>query len=215
VTGRLVVVGEGSGRADEVVAAATVVHREAADTATVVEQVAGGATVVLVAPGPSAAVAGVVAAVVDAGLPVEVVPAPAAPVAALVASGRPTDRFAVEAPLPPSGPERAARLAALAGDRRTTVLPVPAADRAATLADVAAACGPDRPVDATTDGFLVVAGAPETDPDAEPATDDAVRAALRDARDRGLSPGRAAAEVAAALGRPRREVYALGAEDEA
>ena len=40
----------------------------------------------------------------------------------------------------------------------------------------------------------------------------AVLVALRAARAQGLSPGRAAAEVAAALGRPRREVYALALE---
>jgi len=58
---------------------------------------------------------------------------------------------------------------------------------------------------------LVVAGAPDT-AGAEAPDDAAVRAALRAARARGLSPGRAAAEVAAATGRPRRQVYALGAE---
>ena len=46
------------------------------------------------------------------------------------------------------------------------------------------------------------------------ATGGAVRAALAAARARGLSPGRAAAEVAAALGRPRSEVYAVALDDD-
>ncbi len=58
-------------------------------------------------------------------------------------------------------------------------------------------------------GVVVLPGAPEPAPG--PASDDDVRAALRAARDRGLSPGRAAAEVAAATGRSRRDVYDLGA----
>jgi hypothetical protein len=58
---------------------------------------------------------------------------------------------------------------------------------------------------------IVVGGAAGTGPDEG---DAAVRAALRAARAQGLSPGRAAAEVAAALGRPRREVYALALDDE-
>ncbi|HEU5151061.1 MAG TPA: hypothetical protein VFU19_11215 [Iamia sp.] len=201
-----------------------------ADPADVVRRVAGGATVAVVVAGPAGAP--LVGAVVDAGLPVEVVPAPTPTVTALVASGLATDHVAVEAALPTAGPAREARLAALATERRTTALPVPTSDLAVTLADIATACGPERPVAVVAGGttwrgsasaaaaapegddpVVVVAGAPGAEDEA-PASDEAVREALRQARDRGLSPGRAAAEVAAALGRPRREVYALGAEED-
>lgn len=204
--------------------------------AAVVAEVADGATVALVGAGP--AVAPLVGAVVDAGLPVEVVPAPVATVAALVASGLATDHVAVEGALPLAGPARTARLAALAAATRTTAVPLAGAALAAALADLVAVCEPDRPVavaaeaggetwrgtaaaaatwaatrDPSGDVVLVMGGAPAVDavPDGG---DEAVREALRAARARGLAPGRAAAEVAAALGRPRREVYALGAEDE-
>ncbi|HEV7721931.1 MAG TPA: SAM-dependent methyltransferase, partial [Iamia sp.] len=120
------------------------------DVAAVVERVAAGATVVLVtaagAPGSSGPAARLVGAVVDAGLPIEVVPAPVAAVAALVVSGLATDHVAVDGVLPPAGAERDARLAELAGERRTTALTEDGRRLAATLADVAAACGPDRPV---------------------------------------------------------------------
>jgi len=222
-------------------------HRLAPDTdvAAVVERVTTGATVVLVtaagAPGPSEPVSRLVGAVVDAGLPIEVVPAPVAAVAALVVSGLATDHIAVDGVLPAAGAQRVARLAELAGERRTTALTEVGGRLAATLADVAAACGSGRPVavagadpsgpplaevwrGTAADGVawatarpldgevvLVVGGASDV---AVPEGDDAVRAALRAARARGLSPGRAAAEVAAALGRPRREVYALALADD-
>ena len=203
--------------------------------ATVVAEVAAGAAVALVGVGPT--VAPTVAAVVDAGLPVEVVPAPVATVTALVASGLATDHVAVECALPPAGAARAARLAALAAATRTTAVPLTGADLVAALADLVAVSGPERPVavtadvggetwrgtavaaaawaatrDPSGDVVLVVGGVPAV-PAVPDHGDEAVREALRAARARGLSPGRAAAEVAAALGRPRREVYALGAED--
>jgi 16S rRNA (cytidine1402-2'-O)-methyltransferase len=194
--------------------------------AAVVAAVAGGAAVAVVGTGPT--VAPTVGAVVDAGLPVEVVPAPDPAVVALVASGLATDHVAVQRTLPADG------------ELRTIALPVPGADLVATLAELVEVCGPDRPVavaaGAGADGetwrgsvaavaawaatrepagdvVLVVGGAPAV-PAVVDHGDEAVREALRAARARGLSPGRAAAEVAAALGRTRREVYALGAEDE-
>lgn len=232
--GRLVVIAVGPGapspRAAEA-AAEGVVPVEDVDPADVAARVAGGATVVVGATGPTEATAEVVGAVLDADLLVEIVPAADRAVAALVASGLPTDRFAVDPPLPASGPARDERLARLATADRTTVLPLPADHGAADLAAVATACGPDRPLAlATPDGtvwrgpagsaprspagseaVLAVGAAPVGDGAGETASDEVVLAALRDARERGLAPGRAAAEVAAATGRPRREVYALGA----
>lgn len=73
------------------------------------------------------------------------VPGPSAVLAGLVASGIAGPRWAFEGFLPRSGRERRARLAAVGDDPRTTVLFEAPGRLAATLADVAAACGPDRP----------------------------------------------------------------------
>ncbi len=217
-------------------------HTEGEGAAEVVSRVAAGQRVALVTdagtPGISDPGTAVVQAVVAAGLVAEVVPGPVAAVAAAVVSGLDTSRLAIDGFLPRSGPERAARLAELAVERRTVAIYEAPGRVATTLADIAAAGGPDRPVAvareltklheevwrgpasaaaAWADGaelrgevVIVVAGAARTAADGSDDADDAdVRAALRAARAQGLSPGRAAAEVAAALGRRRREVYAL------
>ena len=116
----------------------------------VVAAVAGGATVVLVSdagmPGVSDPGSRLVAAVAAAGLTVSVVPGPSAVLAALVTSGLPTDRFCFEGFLPRSGRERRERLASVAAEPRTTVLFEAPGRVAATLRDLAAACGAERPV---------------------------------------------------------------------
>jgi 16S rRNA (cytidine1402-2'-O)-methyltransferase len=86
-----------------------------------------------------------VRACLDAGLPVELVPGPSAALAALALSGLPTGRFAFEGFLPRKGPARAQRIASLAHDDRTTVLFEAPARLSATLNELVAACGPDRP----------------------------------------------------------------------
>jgi 16S rRNA (cytidine1402-2'-O)-methyltransferase len=73
------------------------------------------------------------------------IPGPSAVLAALVASGIAGPRWAFEGFLPRSGRERRTRLARVADDPRTTVLFEAPGRLAATLADLAAACGPDRP----------------------------------------------------------------------
>jgi len=73
------------------------------------------------------------------------IPGPSAVLAALVASGVAGPRWAFEGFLPRSGRERRERLARLAADVRTTVLFEAPGRLAATIADLAAACGPDRP----------------------------------------------------------------------
>jgi 16S rRNA (cytidine1402-2'-O)-methyltransferase len=73
------------------------------------------------------------------------IPGPSAVLAALVASGVAGPRWAFEGFLPRSGRERRERLARLAADVRTTVLFEAPGRLAATLADLVAACGPDRP----------------------------------------------------------------------
>jgi 16S rRNA (cytidine1402-2'-O)-methyltransferase len=72
------------------------------------------------------------------------IPGPSAVLAALVASGIAGPRWAFEGFLPRSGRERRTRLARVADDPRTTVLFEAPGRIGATLADLAAACGPDR-----------------------------------------------------------------------
>jgi 16S rRNA (cytidine1402-2'-O)-methyltransferase len=61
-------------------------------------------------------------------------------------SGLPTDRFCFEGFLPRRGSDRRRRLEALGTEERTTVIHEAPGRLAATLADLAAVCGPDRDV---------------------------------------------------------------------
>jgi len=125
-------------------------HREAQSVAPVVGWLREGKSVVLVSDAGMPAVsdpgARLVAAVCAAGLEVQVVPGPSAALAALVASGLPTDRFCFEGFLPRKGAERSARLRVLASEDRTTVLFEAPHRLAATVADLADACGGGRRV---------------------------------------------------------------------
>jgi 16S rRNA (cytidine1402-2'-O)-methyltransferase len=108
-----------------------------------------GATVLLVTDGgmPSVSDPGyrlVAAAVLD-DVPVTVLPGPSAVTAALAVSGLPSDRFCFEGFLPRRAAERRRRLAALAAEPRTLVFFESPHRIAATLADLAAAFGDDRP----------------------------------------------------------------------
>ncbi|HYK96624.1 MAG TPA: 16S rRNA (cytidine(1402)-2'-O)-methyltransferase [Candidatus Dormibacteraeota bacterium] len=73
------------------------------------------------------------------------IPGASAVLAALVASGIAGPRWGFEGFLPRSGRERRERLARVGGDDRATVLYEAPTRVAATLRDLAAACGPDRP----------------------------------------------------------------------
>jgi 16S rRNA (cytidine1402-2'-O)-methyltransferase len=73
------------------------------------------------------------------------IPGASAVLAALVASGLPSARWSFEGFLPRRGKERRERLARLATDDRTTVIFEAPGRTAATLADLAATCGADRP----------------------------------------------------------------------
>ncbi len=88
--------------------------------------------------------ASLVARWVDAGGAVVALPGPSAVLAALVASGIPAPRWAFEGFLPRSGRERRERLARIAEDERATVLFEAPGRVAATLRDLADACGEDR-----------------------------------------------------------------------
>lgn len=87
-----------------------------------------------------------VRACLDAGLSVEQVPGPSAVIAALTISGLPTGRFAFEGFLARRGRERKDRLATISAHDYTTVIYESPRRIVATLEDLAAACGDDRPV---------------------------------------------------------------------
>jgi 16S rRNA (cytidine1402-2'-O)-methyltransferase len=176
-----------------------------------------------------------VALAVAEGVAVEVVPGPFAGAVAAVASGLldGSGRFCFEGFLPRKGGERAARLAEVAAERRTVVVYEAPQRVAATLADLAAACGGDRrvalcreltklheevwrgPLDEAVghvaahppkgEYVLVVEAAPAPDP----LTDDELRALLEAERGTGASARDAAARVAAATGEPPNRVKRL------
>jgi 16S rRNA (cytidine1402-2'-O)-methyltransferase len=148
-----------------------------------------------------------------------------------VASGLSTARWVFEGFLPRRGSGRTERLAELAAERRTVVLYEAPHRIARTLADLVAACGPERRVaigreltklhEETWRGSLEDAVAWVADPpkgelvlvlDGAPAPgpvgDDEVDAAVRASLAAGASARDAAATVAAALGVPRRRAYA-------
>ncbi len=214
-------------------------HNEDDRVEEVVAAVRDGRTVALVSdagmPGISDPGSRVVRAVADAGLIVSVVPGPSAVLTALVGSGLATDRFCFEGFLPRSGKDRRSALAALAAEPRTTVMFEAPGRVAATLADLADACGPERQVAVAreltklheefwrgplegavawaTEGpvrgevVLVVEGASVVDE--PPAGDDVLLVALRERLDAGERTRGAVDEVASAFGVPRRRVYEL------
>lgn len=124
-------------------------HNERDRADAVVQRLLEGQTVVLVSdagtPGVSDPGYRLVTACAAADVPVVAVPGPSAVLHALVTSGLPTDRFAFDGFLPRSGTARRERLAEVAAERRTVVLFVSPHRAAADLADLAEACGPDRP----------------------------------------------------------------------
>jgi 16S rRNA (cytidine1402-2'-O)-methyltransferase len=73
------------------------------------------------------------------------IPGPSAVLAAVVGSGVAGPRWAFEGFLPRSGRERRERLARIAADERGCVVYEAPGRVAATVADLAAACGPERP----------------------------------------------------------------------
>jgi 16S rRNA (cytidine1402-2'-O)-methyltransferase len=125
-------------------------HNETAAAPGLVAMAAGGATVAVVTdaglPGISDPGERLVRAAAAAGVRVEVVPGPSAAVAALVVSGLATDRFCFEGFLPRKGGERGARIASIAVEARTVVLFEAPHRVRQTIAQLADACGGDRPV---------------------------------------------------------------------
>ena len=215
-------------------------HTEATRIGEVLSRLGRGERVAVVTdagtPGISDPGERLVRAAVTAGHAVEVVPGPSAAVAALVASGLPTGRFVFEGFLPRKGSGRTERLADLASERRTIVLYEAPHRLARTLDDLRSAFGPDRRIaiareltklyeelwrgslaeavewasvhEPRGEFVLVVDGAP----DATPVSDDEVRTAVVAALERGLTARDAAAEVATALGVPKRQAYAAAVD---
>jgi 16S rRNA (cytidine1402-2'-O)-methyltransferase len=114
-----------------------------------IEHLAGGADLALVTDAGTPVVSdpgeGLVAAWAAAGGAVVAVPGASSVLAAVASSGVAGPRWSFEGFLPRSGRERRERLAAIAADERGSVLFEAPGRLAATLRDLAAACGADRP----------------------------------------------------------------------
>ena len=175
-----------------------------------------------------------VTAALAAGVAVEVVPGPSAALAALVLSGLPTGRFVFEGFLPRKGRQRTERLALLRAEERTVVLFEAPHRLEETLADLAAAFGPDRPVAVAreltkkfeevwrgtlgaaasdagpqTRGEQVIVIGPAPPVPREELDDGAIEGALLAELATGASTRDAATVVANRLGINRRRAYAL------
>lgn len=173
-----------------------------------------------------------VAQCAERDIPVLVVPGPSAVVSALAVSGLPTGRFTFEGFLSVNRKSRREHLESLRSERRTMVFYEAPHKLASTLADMLAAWGDRRiavvreltkiheEVLRTTlaeaaeryrDGgakgefVLVIAGAPEPEPEALP-EQDAV-ALARSYLAEGLSVSEAAKRAAAETGRRKSEIY--------
>jgi 16S rRNA (cytidine1402-2'-O)-methyltransferase len=164
-----------------------------------------------------------------AGHPVHPIPGASALLAGLSAAGLPTDRFLFAGFPPPKSAARRTFLAEVAGVRATLVFFEGGSRLAASLADMAQVLGGEREAvvcreltklyetvvrgrlaDLAADsrfeapkGEIVVLVGPGRETEATPADADA---ALAEALAR-LKPADAAAEVARALGLPRRDLY--------
>jgi 16S rRNA (cytidine1402-2'-O)-methyltransferase len=213
-------------------------HNEAQEAERIVDEVRAGRTVAYATdagmPGVSDPGARVVRACRAAGLPIQVVPGPSAVLAALALSGFPADRFVFEGFLPRKGKDRVERLDEIAAEPRPVVLFEAPNRVAATLDDLVAVCGDERPVcvareitklheevlhgplgvaaavahvaEPRGEHVIVVDGLPVV---AAVVTDATVEGAVRDALDRGLSARDTAAEVSSSLGVPKRRAYEL------
>ena len=165
-----------------------------------------------------------------AGVIVTTIPGPSAAIAALTLAGLPTDRFAFFGFLPAKAKARDTAIAEAGAFRGSLVFYESGPRLAATLAalkeglgerDAAVAREISKRFEETATGSLAQLSARYADAppkgeivivvgpagEAEPANEADVDAALRAAM-ASLSPSRAAAEVAARLGVPKRDVYA-------
>ena len=212
-------------------------HTEASRVADVLGMLEAGRDVAVVTdagtPGISDPGERLVRAAIDSGHRVAAVPGPAAAVVALTISGLPTARFVFEGFLPRSGRQRTQRLAEVASEQRTVVLYEAPHRVVRTLADLADACGVDRPIavcreltklyeqvvrgelgsidigEPRGEYVLVLGGAPPVELESDEAT---IRQAIEAELDAGATTRDASSAVSARLGVPRRTVYALATE---
>ncbi len=170
----------------------------------------------------------------SAGHAVHAIPGPSAAIAALTLSGLPTDRFLFAGFLPPKDKARADAIAELASVRATLVLYESGPRLGPALAALAAGLGrreaavareitklheecvtgsledlAARYAEVPPKGEIVIVVGPPAEREA--VSDNELDAALDEALSR-LSPSRAAAEVAALLGVPRKRAYARALE---
>jgi 16S rRNA (cytidine1402-2'-O)-methyltransferase len=209
-------------------------HTEFRRTADVLDVLGSGDDVAVVTdagtPGVSDPGERLVRAAIDAGYAVAAVPGPVAAVTALIISGLPTDRYAFDGFLPRSGRDRSIRLAEVAAEQRTIVLYEAPHRIARTLADLATACGDDRPAavcreltklyeevvrgtlgdieigEPRGEYVIVLAGAPV---DMGSVDDDTIREALDAELTEGSTKKDAVAAVATRLRVPKKRVYAI------
>lgn len=210
-------------------------HNEASVSARLAARAQGGEVVALVSdagmPMVSDPGARLVSEVLRLGVPLSAVPGPSALLHALVLSGIEASRFCFEGFLPAKGPQRSARLQALASEERATVLFEAPHRLARTLSDLEQACGPDRRVAIAREltkvheevwrgtlsqavrraaeiaprgeHTLVLQGAPAAPPPDDESVDRAVAALLEE----GKTPRSVAQELSALFGIPKRQAY--------
>jgi len=209
-------------------------HTEFELAGQVLDVLSSGADVAVVSdagsPGISDPGERLVAAAIESDHDVSAVPGPTAATMAVTISGLPSGRHVMEGFLPRKGRERAERIAEISAETRTVVLYEAPHRIERTLADLLGACGPDRPVSVSREltklheqtvrgtlgsidvgaprgEYVIVLGGASTE--SAPVSDDDVRIALRSSIAGGASKRDAAAQVAAATGRRRRDVYQL------
>ena len=208
-------------------------HNAAIARPRLLERLAEGAAVALVSDAGTPLVSDpgykLVRAAREAGHPVTAAPGASSVLAALAVAGLPTDQFCFAGFLPPKETARRARIAELARIPATLILFEAGPRIAATLADLAAGLGHREAAlcreltklheeirrgdlktlaqgaasSETRGEFVVVIGPP---PHAAQASAEDAASMLRDALGR-VSVKDAVAEVAAATGLPRRELY--------
>jgi 16S rRNA (cytidine1402-2'-O)-methyltransferase len=169
----------------------------------------------------------------DSGVPIFTIPGPCAAIAALTVAGLPTDRFLFAGFLPAKSKARRDALAEIAGIRGSLVFYESGPRLSDCLADLCAVLGErqgavvreisklheecvtgslgqlaGRYANAPPKGEIVIVVGP---PAERQATAEDLDSALREALE-SLSPSRAAAEVAALLGVPKKRAYARALE---
>lgn len=125
-------------------------HNTEAGGQAVLERLLAGESCALVTDAGTPAISDpgqeLVAQCAQQGIAVVAIPGPCALVTALAVSGQPTDRFTFEGFLPMNKKNRRAQLDSLKGEERTMVFYEAPHKLTATLADLAAAFGDQRPV---------------------------------------------------------------------